>query len=36
MNLKILAITLSMIAAQSNNPEVDVSGSAAKIERVEM
>ena len=32
MNLKILAVALSMVAAQSNNPnEVDVSGSAAKM-----
>ena len=31
MNLKILAVALSMVAAQSNNPGVDVSGSAAKL-----
>ena len=31
MNLKILAVALSMVAAQSNNPGVDVSGSAAKM-----
>ena len=36
MNLKILEIALSMVAAQSNNPEVDVCGSAAKIEKFEM
>ena len=31
MNLKILVAALSMVAAQSNNPGVDVSGSAAKM-----
>ena len=31
MNLKFLAVALSMVAAQSNNPGVDVSGSAAKM-----
>ena len=31
MNLKFLAVALSMVAAQPNNPGVDVSGSAAKM-----
>ena len=31
MNLKFLAVALSMVAAQSNNPETVVSGSAAKM-----
>ena len=31
MNLKILAVALSMVAAQSNNPGVHLSGSAEKM-----
>ena len=31
MNLKILAVALSMVAAQSMNPGVDLSGSAEKM-----
>ena len=32
MNFKILAVALSMVVAQSNNPGVDLDGQAARMQ----